>query len=196
MRRVKLADSLMFLTRGQPIIYYGDEQGFIGVRRRQGRPPGHVRHPDPELRHRAGAGRHRPVPKDRFNTSAPLYQHIKALSALRAANPALADGAQVHRYASSDAGIFAFSRIDKGKRVEYVVALNNATTAKSATFETYGHRRDVRARSTGPAAVRSGKDGRLTVTVPAQSVSVWKATSPMDKPKSRSGGLPHLARRR
>ena len=30
MRRVKLADSLMFLTRGQPITYYGDEQGFMG----------------------------------------------------------------------------------------------------------------------------------------------------------------------
>ena len=81
----------------------------------------------------------RPGAKDRFNTNAPLYQHIKALSALRAANPALADGAQVHRYASSNAGIFAFSRIDKDKRVEYVVALNNATTAKSATFATYGH---------------------------------------------------------
>ena len=24
------ANSLMFLTRGQPVVYYGDEQGFIG----------------------------------------------------------------------------------------------------------------------------------------------------------------------
>ncbi|MGA8980362.1 MAG: alpha-amylase family glycosyl hydrolase, partial [Pedococcus sp.] len=30
MSRVKLADSLMYLTRGQPITYYGDEQGFVG----------------------------------------------------------------------------------------------------------------------------------------------------------------------
>ena len=33
LHRVELANSLMFLTRGQPVIYYGDEQGFIGSRR-------------------------------------------------------------------------------------------------------------------------------------------------------------------
>lgn len=30
MKRVQLADALMYLTRGQPVTYYGDEQGFIG----------------------------------------------------------------------------------------------------------------------------------------------------------------------
>ena len=29
--RVELANQLMFLTRGQPVTYYGDEQGFIGA---------------------------------------------------------------------------------------------------------------------------------------------------------------------
>jgi pullulanase-type alpha-1,6-glucosidase len=183
MRRVKLADSLMFLTRGQPITYYGDEQGFMGSggdkAARQDmfatQVPSYAT--EQVLGDTSGA-------KDRFNANAPLYQHIKSLSALRAANPALADGAQVHRYASSSAGIFAFSRIDQGKRVEYVVALNNATTAKSATFETYGHHQRFAPIYGTTTSARSGKDGRLTVTVPAQSVSVWKATSPMDKPRS------------
>ena len=31
MARTKLANDLMFLTRGQPVVYYGDEQGFIGT---------------------------------------------------------------------------------------------------------------------------------------------------------------------
>ncbi len=31
MRRVRLANSLMYLTRGQPVVYYGDEQGFMGA---------------------------------------------------------------------------------------------------------------------------------------------------------------------
>ena len=183
MRRVKLADSLMFLTRGQPITYYGDEQGFMGSggdkAARQDmfatQVPSYAS--EPVLGDTSGA-------KERFNTSAPLYQHIKTLSALRAANPALADGAQVHRYASSNAGVFAFSRIDKAKRVEYVVALNNATTAKSASFATYGHNQTFAPLYGTGASVRSAKDGRLTVTVPAQSVSVWRATSPMDKPQS------------
>ena len=50
----------------------------------------------------------------------------EALSALRRAHPALADGAQIHRYASSTAGVYAFSRIDPTQQVEYVVASNNA----------------------------------------------------------------------
>ncbi len=29
--RVKLTNSLMYLTRGNPVVYYGDEQGFIGA---------------------------------------------------------------------------------------------------------------------------------------------------------------------
>ena len=194
MSRVKLADSLMYLTRGQPITYYGDEQGFVGYGgdkdARQDmfatkvadrtKPDGSVDRgytTQPVLGGTAGS-------KDRFSTKAPLYQHIKSLSAVRAANPALADGAQVHRYASNDAGIFAFSRIDEGKRVEYVVAANNATTAQSATFATYGHQQRFTPVYGATSAVRSAKDGRLTVSVPAQSVSVWKATSPMDKPKS------------
>src|SRR5688572_11133467 len=30
-QRSALAHSLMYLTRGQPVVYYGDEQGFVGV---------------------------------------------------------------------------------------------------------------------------------------------------------------------
>jgi pullulanase-type alpha-1,6-glucosidase len=183
LRRVKLADDLMYLTRGQPITYYGDEQGFIGSggdkAARQDmfatQVPSYAA--EPVLGGPSGS-------RARYDTSAPLYEHIKALSALRAANPALADGAQVHRYASGSAGIFAFSRIDEANRTEYVVALNNASSAKSATFATYGHNQTFRPLYGTKATERSAKDGRLTVTLPAQSVAVWEADSPMDKPKS------------
>ena len=30
--RDQLAHSLMYLSRGQPVVYYGDEQGFVGDR--------------------------------------------------------------------------------------------------------------------------------------------------------------------
>src|SRR5699024_9893215 len=29
--RSELAHSLMYLTRGEPVVYYGDEQGFVGA---------------------------------------------------------------------------------------------------------------------------------------------------------------------
>ncbi len=59
------------------------------------------------------------------------------LARLRLVHPALADGAKQNRFSSPEAGIFAFSRIDAGDQVEYLIALNNAETATTASLETY-----------------------------------------------------------
>ena len=125
----------------------------------------------------AGTGSH-------YDTSAPLYREIKALSALRAANPALADGAQVHRYASDAAGIYAISRIDKAAKREYVVVANNATTAKTATFSTYSAGSKLVPLLGATSDLRAAADGRVTVTVPPLSVAVYRANSTMAQPKS------------
>lgn len=182
-KKVGLADDLMYLTRGNPITYYGDEQGFIGsggdkdARQDMFATKTAQYASEDNLTGPSGA-------RDRYDTSAPLYQRIASLSKLRQDHPALADGAQVHRYAGNGAGIFAFSRIDRAKNTEYVVALNNSTKASTATFDTYGHNQTFTNLYGGQGAVRSAKDGRVTVTLPAQTAAVWMATSPMDKPKS------------
>src|SRR3954451_22511286 len=117
LRRAELANSLMFLSRGNPVVYYGDEQGFTGPtsgfddkRARQDMFGSKTSiYQDDVVVGSAdlqGTGAH-------YSTDVPLYRHIKQLAALRQAHPALADGAQVHRYASDAAGIYAFSRIDK-----------------------------------------------------------------------------------
>ena len=190
----------MYLTRGQPVIYYGDEQGFIGRGRRQGRPPGHVRQPGRRATPTEhDARRHPPARTDRFDTDAPLYQHIKALVALRAAHPALADGAQVHRYASRTTPASSPSPAStRASGVEYVVALNNATTARVGDVRDLRPRPDVRAALRRRTAVRSDRPGgRLTVTVPPQSASrSGRPRSPMDKPKSAPAVYLDLARRR
>ena len=172
--RTKLANDLLFLTRGQPVVYYGDEQGFIGAGgdkdARQDMFATKVGQYAAEdiLGGTAGS-------QDRYDTKAPLYQQISALSKLRAANPGLADGAQIHRYASDGAGIYAFSRIDAASGTEYLVVANNATTVRSATFGTYGQKAKFAPIFGGGTELRSGKDMRVTASVPALSVSVWKA---------------------
>ena len=75
-----------------------------------------------------------------------------ALAELREAHPALADGAQLHRYASNGAGVYAFSRIEADEDREYVVAVNNATTAKTVSFATLVERRRLPAGLAGAAA--------------------------------------------
>ena len=87
----------MYLTRGQPVVYYGDEQGFVGdggdQDARQDMFPSQVgTYNDDDL-----IGTDATTAQDNFDTSHPLYQDIAALSTLRKNNPALADGAQIHR---------------------------------------------------------------------------------------------------
>ena len=135
--RDEFAHSLMYLTRGQPVVYYGDEQGFTGdggdQDAREDMFPSQVAsYNDNDL-----IGTDATTADANFDTKHPLYRHIADLAALRAKHPALADGAQVTRYADTGPGIFAFSRIAAGQDVEYVVAANSADTTKTATFPTY-----------------------------------------------------------
>jgi pullulanase-type alpha-1,6-glucosidase len=174
MSRTRLANDLMFLTRGQPVVYYGDEQGFIGAggdkdARQDMFSTKVAQYAGEEILGGASGS------QDRYSTKAPLFQQISALSKLRAANPGLADGAQIHRYASDAAGIYAFSRVDAASGTEYLVVANNSTTAQRATFATYGKSAEFAPIYGGGSALRSGKDTRVTASVPALSVSVWKA---------------------
>lgn len=179
LRRVKFADALMYVVRGNPVTYYGDEQGFIGdggdqlARQDMFASKVAVYNDDDVLGGRSGS-------RDRYSTSAPLYQHLQKLAALRRSHPALADGAQQNRYASDGAGIFAVSRYDKRTGREYVVAANNSTKPATATFDTWTSKATFSPLYGSRSAVRSDRTGSVTVTVPALSVAVWRANSRVD----------------
>ncbi|MFJ4790526.1 pullulanase-type alpha-1,6-glucosidase [Streptomyces sp. NPDC088794] len=181
----RLANELMFLSRGNPVVYYGDEQGFTGSGgdkdARQTMFASKVADylDDDEI------GTDRTHASDAYDTSAPLYEQISALSKLRKANPALTDGVQTERYAADGSGIYAFSRNATGSgadRTEYVVAFNNAGEAKSATFATGSAAMNFRGIYGTSATVTSGADRQITVTVPAGSAIVLKAAGRPAKP--------------
>ncbi|GAA2007695.1 pullulanase-type alpha-1,6-glucosidase [Nakamurella flavida] len=179
--RDELAHSLMYLTRGQPVVYYGDEQGFVGdpggdQNARQDMFPSQVAsYNDDDL-----IGTDATTAQDNFGTDNPVFTHIAEVSALRTANPALADGAQIHRYSSNSAGIYAFSRIDATDQVEYVVAANNSEQSATATFDTFTPGGSFGGLyPSGSAGLTADDEGRVTVTVPPLSVAVWKAAAPI-----------------
>ncbi len=180
--RDRLAHSLMYLSRGQPVVYYGDEQGFVGdggdQDARQDMFASQVNtYNDDDL-----IGTDATTAERNFDTAHPLYRHLADLSRLRAQHPALADGAQIHRYASRNAGVYAFSRIDPHDEREYVVALNNSETAQTVTFDTFSEKAKYRGLwPSRTADVRSDAEGRVTVTVPPLSVLVWRAQSDLDR---------------
>ncbi|GHH84659.1 hypothetical protein GCM10017771_14390 [Streptomyces capitiformicae] len=181
----KLANELMFISRGNPVVYYGDEQGFTGAGG------------DKDARQTLFAskvadyldddqlGTDRTHATDAYDTSAPLYKQISALAKLRKANPALADGVQTERYAEDGAGIYAFSRTDAKTGTEYVVAFNNADDAKAATFATGSAGMTFKGVYGTTTKVKSDSDRRVTVTVPAGSAIVLKATGKLARPATK-----------
>ncbi|WP_033826215.1 pullulanase-type alpha-1,6-glucosidase [Kitasatospora sp. MBT63] len=180
--RDRLADELQFLTRGQPVVYYGDEQGFTGAGgdkdARQdlfaSRTPSY--NTDPVIGGTPGSA-------DRYGRTGPLYQDIAALAKLRKDHPALADGAQRERYAADGPGVYAFSRTDAAQQVEYLVAVNNAAEPKTVTLDTYsaGMAFDRIYPSAGQR-LTTGADKRLTVTVPPLSSVVLRAAGRIAAP--------------
>lgn len=178
MQRVKFADSLMYMVRGNPVTYYGDEQGFIGTggdqlaRQDMFASTVSIYNAEKVLGGPSGS-------RDRFNRDHPLYEHLKELAKVRAKHPALADGAQINRYAADGPGVFAISRYDRDSKREYVVAANNATTAQTVTFPTWSAGVEFEAVFGAKSNLKAGRDGSVTVTVPPLSVSVWKGDKPI-----------------
>jgi glycosidase len=172
--RDEFAHALMYTLRGQPVIYYGDEQGFIGdggdQDARQDMFASQVAsyNDDPMIAAATGS-------RTRYDANATLYRYLQGLAQLRKAHPALADGAQTTRFASDKAGIFAVSRVDRAQQLEYLVVANNATTAKTATFTTYTPSTAFRAIFGGQGGASSSKTGQVTVTVPPLTVQVLQA---------------------
>ena len=104
---------LMYLSRGNPVVYYGDEQGFTGTGGDQLARQTMFASQVPEYLDDDLLGTDRTGADDNFVTSHPLYRAISELAALTDRHPALRNGAQQVRLASDSAGIFAFSRMDR-----------------------------------------------------------------------------------
>lgn len=184
--RDELANEVMFLGRGNPVVYYGDEQGFTGA-------PGGDKNArqtmfasqvadyldDDEI------GTDRTAASDAYDPQHPLYRTIAALSQLTKAHPALRDGVQTERWTApgDGPGVYAYSRTDTASRDDYLVALNNATTPQKVTVpsgNTAGAAYTGLYGTTG--SFTTGDGGSLTVTVPPLQAVVLHAAKPLPKP--------------
>lgn len=181
-QRDLLAHDLLFLSRGQPVVYYGDEQGFVGAdpggdkAARQSLFASQVA----EYQNQTLIDGETVGSVDRYDTGAALYEHIADLSALRSAYPALVDGAQIERYAAD--GVYAFSRVDPAERVEYVVALNNTASAQTVSVPTLTADATLTGRYGAEGTVTTGADASASLTVPALSAVVYQADRQVTAP--------------
>jgi glycosidase len=156
-----LGHSLLYLLRGAPVVYYGDEVGMIGrggdkaarqdvfstqvdewrTEERVGSPP-------------IGSG-------SSFDVSShPVADQLRILGSLRDAHPALSTGGSFVRLARD--GLLAVSRIDRDGRREYLSVFNASEEPASITVSTATPNSGW-TQLLGPAkAAATNRDGRVT----------------------------------
>jgi hypothetical protein len=187
--RTLLGHALLYLTRGIPSVYYGDEVGMIGT----------------------GSGSDQLARQDMFSTKVniwktekrigsspigtgnsftvsekhPIALYLEKLAALRTANPGLANGSMQIRTVKDS--LFVISKKDTAENREYLVAFNNSTKPIKTTITS--------ATSTGGWKVLLGssklavKNEKVTVTVPALSTLVIKANKGINKTSVKVGKI-------
>lgn len=165
--RVSLGHAMMLSLRGSPVIYYGDEQGFVGDGNDQDAREDMFASRVASYNDNALIGTRATTAADNFDPSHPLYRLIAELAALRKAHPALRRGSQVVRsYADKAPGLITFSRFDPDTGAEYLLAFNTAPQAITAnTAIGYAARRLTRLHGTCPAAVTA--PGSAALSLPA-----------------------------
>jgi len=182
----KFAHGLLLLSRGQPVLYYGDEQGMIG----RGGDHDHAREDmfpaqADEFKTAALLGTTRTGADDKFDERHPFYRFVASLTRLRAEHRALRTGAMLVR-ATDVPSVFAFSRIDRDERVEHLAVFNNSrtetVTARVPTSQPV-RAKFVRLFDSASAAAAPelalDADGAAPVTLAPLQFAVWCAEVPL-----------------
>jgi glycosidase len=175
-----LGHSLLYLLRGAPVVYYGDEVGMIGgggdKAARQDLFPTQVA--EWQAEERVGSP---PIgTASSFDlVSHPVSEHLRALGKLRAEHPALSTGGTFVRLARE--GLLAVSRIDAQARREYLALFNAGEAPASVTIQT-ATPSSAWAQLLGPGvSAASAANGRVTIVVPALSSLLFRAESELPR---------------
>ncbi|MEY2816245.1 MAG: hypothetical protein RJA78_821 [Actinomycetota bacterium] len=172
-----LGYDLMYLARGIPNVYYGDEVGIIGSggdkEARQDLFPTNVTSWRSQERIAAN-----PIGSASYldENNHPIQERITALNSLRNQHPALKIGAQIQRYSGNN--VIAFSRFDSESRTEYLVALNNAQSSRTNLIVKTSSPNTVFTEVWGQAqTVTSDSQGFISISVGPREAVVLKALS-------------------
>ncbi|MBU6207185.1 MAG: alpha-amylase, partial [Alphaproteobacteria bacterium] len=125
-KRTLLGYAMLLSLRGVPVIYYGDEQGFIGhgddKDARQDMFGSKVASYNDDMLLGTSATTATP----RFDTSHPFYKAIAEMNRIRRVTPALRHGDQIFRTSEDDPGLIAVSRKLPGKEGEVLLVFNTS----------------------------------------------------------------------
>jgi len=188
---VLLAHSLLFTVRGQPVLYYGDEQGMKKVGNdmasREDMFPSQAK----GFAEMSLLGTTRKGTDDKFDEQHPFYRQFAALSALRLKHPALAHGSMLMRGTDNER-LLAFSRFERNEKVEYLVALNSSRKTRVgsliSTSQPAGAILKEIFNSTTPhsqpgSALKANDLGQVNVDLAPLQLIVWRAEKAQPVPQ-------------
>jgi len=172
-QRTLLAHAMTYFMRGVPIVYYGDEQGFVGdggdKDSRQDMMPSKVdSYNDDDL-----LATNKTTADDNFDQSHLFYQTFAQYADIFYQFPALRFGQQKTLYAQDTPGIFAISRAVKDG-AEMLVVFNTAKTSQS--IELNSNKFGLKLANAEQVFPASKADKKLsdTVNIPALSFALYQ----------------------
>ena len=182
--RVALAHVMLLTLRGAPVIYSGDEQGFVGDGNDQDAREDMFATQTASYRDNRLLATATPAGAAHFDPAHAFYRLISQLAALRNAHPALARGRQVTRGYGEVPGLFSVSRFDPETGAEYLIAFNTSAApiraasvvgASAQTLETLH----------GTCPDRVAAPGSVLLDLPAFGSAVCRL-SPSSSPEMQS----------
>jgi neopullulanase len=172
--RVELGYAMLLTLRGVPVIYYGDEQGFVSdagdqLAREDMFPSKVAVYNDNDL-----IGTDATTASANFDTAHPLYHQIATLAAVRKSTPALTGGLTKIRAFSDKPGLLVVSRFDPQTGREVVLAFNTGKDAASANVAIDPASLKFTALA-GQCPVAAAAPGTITISLPAFGYAVCAA---------------------
>jgi len=167
--RLKLASALMFLARGVPVIYYGDEQGFVGdggdQDSRQDMMPSQVKsYNDDDL-----LANNKSTADDNFDITNELYQSFSQYAKLYQHYVALRTGQQKTLYSQPTAGLFIFSKTTPEQQL--VIVVNTKNRVQTVQLKTLVGKYKKITTDKGQLTINNK---HLVVSQPALSFAIYK----------------------
>ncbi|MEO0971746.1 MAG: alpha-amylase family glycosyl hydrolase [Pseudomonadota bacterium] len=120
--RLRAAHALLFFARGVPVIYYGDEQGFVSDGNDQDAREDMFASRVAIYNDNDLLGTERTTADENFDPRHPLYRELSRMAQLYHANAVLRRGEQRLRLTELAGGVVALSRLYDNE--EYLVAVN------------------------------------------------------------------------
>ncbi len=187
----RLGHGLMYFSRGMPVLHYGDEQGMLGAggndqQARETMFPTQT----PAYRDAKLLATTRTGADDKFDPTHPFYRLFARLGQLRREHAALRTGAMILR-PTAEPALFAFSRIDRTERAEYLAVFNASRTATLTvsipTSQPAGAKLaplfDSRAADfVGQETLPADAHGAARVTLAPLQFALWRAERPLAAP--------------